>query len=152
MLKPCLHSASSYSVSFDIQQNNIQPGLFNRYLMIKHDSWFICRKRFAKVPLHISSQYGSKCKTEITRTLLYLMNFWTKDKTSLRSSLFLLGHESQKVKKKQECIPVGCVPPVLYRTGNLCPGPGRVSVQWGLCPGGVSVQGGLCPPHEQNDT
>ena len=52
------------------------------------------------------------------------------------------------MKGKQECIPVGCVPPALYRTaggvflqGGLCPG--------GLCPGGslsgwVSVQRGLC--------
>ena len=37
------------------------------------------------------------------------------------------------LKRKQECIPVGCVPPDLYRTGG------------GLCPGDVSVQGGLCP-------
>ena len=41
------------------------------------------------------------------------------------------------LKWKQECIPVGCVPSALYRTGGLCPGgfcPG------GLCPGGVSVR------------
>ena len=40
---------------------------------------------------------------------------------------------------EQECIPVGCVPPVLYRTGG-------VSVQEGesLSKRGVSVQGGLC--------
>ena len=23
---------------------------------------------------------------------------------------------------KQECIPVGCVPPAVYRTGGVCPG------------------------------
>ena len=58
---------------------------------------------------------------------------------------------------KQECIPVGCVPPARYRTGGslsggslsegLCPGESlsrgslsRVS----LCPGWGSVKGGLC--------
>ena len=44
---------------------------------------------------------------------------------------------------KQECIPVGCVPPGRYRMAGLCPGgslsKGYVSV-WR-----VSVQGGLCP-------
>ena len=35
---------------------------------------------------------------------------------------------------KQECIPVGCLPPTLYRTGGLSPG-------GGLCPGG-SQSGG----------
>ena len=37
---------------------------------------------------------------------------------------------------KQECIPVGCVPPVLYHTGG-------VSVQGQCLSGGVSVQGFL---------
>ena len=59
---------------------------------------------------------------------------------------------------KQQCIPVGCVPSVLYRTGDLCPGWGvsvkwEVSVQGGLGLG-VSVQEGLCQgdptPCEQN--
>ena len=36
--------------------------------------------------------------------------------------------------KKQECFPVGCVPPALYRTGV------GVSV-WGVCPGGLSIGG-----------
>ena len=79
---------------------------------------------------------------------------------------------------KQECIPVGCVPPARYRTGvslsrgvsvrgslsrgslsgGLCLGGlclGGVSGQGGLCLGGVSVQGGLPDrdpfPREQND-
>ena len=39
---------------------------------------------------------------------------------------------------KQECFPVGCVLPALYRKG--------VSVQGGLC------QGDPSPPCEQNDT
>ena len=43
--------------------------------------------------------------------------------------------------KKQECFPVGCVPPERYRTGGgLCLG---VSVQEGLCLGGLCL-GGLC--------
>ena len=69
---------------------------------------------------------------------------------------------------KQECIPVGCVLPVLYHTGE---GPlsGRVCVrgvyvQGGLCRGDslsgeVSFQGGLClwgrtipPPHVDRQT
>ena len=32
----------------------------------------------------------------------------------------------------QECLPVGCVPPTLYRP------------EWGLCPGGLCLRG-LCP-------
>ena len=50
----------------------------------------------------------------------------------------------------QESIPVGCVPPAIYRTGSLSGGlyPGGslsrgVSVQGGLCPGG-SLSRGLC--------
>ena len=51
---------------------------------------------------------------------------------------------------KQECIPVGCVPPAPYRSaggGCLCPGG---SLSGGLCPGrglcpGVLCPGGLCP-------
>ena len=38
---------------------------------------------------------------------------------------------------KQECIPVGCVSPALYRKGGLCP-------QGGLCPGWVCPWVGLC--------
>ena len=60
---------------------------------------------------------------------------------------------------EQELIPVGCLPPALYRKGGLCPGSRGVSVQRGLCLGGVSVQGALCPgtppetpsPCDQND-
>ena len=38
---------------------------------------------------------------------------------------------------EQECIPVGCVPPVLYRTGgSLCPG-------GGLYPGGSMSRRGV---------
>ena len=70
---------------------------------------------------------------------------------------------------KQECIPVGCVPPARYHTGgslsggvcvqgvcvqgSLCPGglcQGWVSVQggslsWGPLSGGLCLVGGLCP-------
>ena len=40
--------------------------------------------------------------------------------------------------QEQECIPVGCVPPALYRTGGLCPGGGlsKGSLSGGLCQGG----------------
>ena len=42
---------------------------------------------------------------------------------------------------KQECIPVGCVPPACYRTGGgLCPG--RVSVGMGVSVQGGSLSGG----------
>ena len=44
---------------------------------------------------------------------------------------------------KQECIPVGCVPPAVYCTwGSLSRG---VPVHGGLCLWGSSVQGILCP-------
>ena len=45
---------------------------------------------------------------------------------------------------KQECIPVWCVPPALYRTreGGLCP---EVSLSKGIFPGGGLCPGGLCP-------
>ena len=48
---------------------------------------------------------------------------------------------------KQECIPVGFVPPTLYRKGggmvSLCPGRGAISVQGILCPGGSLSRGSL---------
>ena len=37
--------------------------------------------------------------------------------------------------EKRECIPVGCVPPALYRTGGLCPG--------NLCLGCLWLRGSL---------
>ena len=55
-----------------------------------------------------------------------------------------LGHGDVMCKKtsRKECIPVGCVPPSLYRTGDLCP--------WGLSPGGDFCRGeGLCPGGER---
>ena len=56
-------------------------------------------------------------------------------------------------KRKQECIPVGCVPSRCSNRllGGGCPPRGRVcvSAKWGVClggvyEGGVSAQGGVC--------
>ena len=59
--------------------------------------------------------------------------------------LFTTG-ESKNI-EKQECLPVGCVPPFLYHVGRS-PVQGEVSVQGDLCPEdlcpGVSVQEDLC--------
>ena len=46
-----------------------------------------------------------------------------------------------KLKKKQECIPVGYVP----STAVAVSGGGEVSAQGDVCPGVVSTQGGVCP-------
>ena len=47
-----------------------------------------------------------------------------------------VGHGDVMCKKtsRKECIPVGCIPPSLYRTGDLCP--------WSLSPGGFLSGGG----------
>ena len=45
---------------------------------------------------------------------------------------------------KQQCIPVGCVPPTLYCTGGI-------SVQGSHCPGAVSVQGDPPPINRITD-
>ena len=50
----------------------------------------------------------------------------------------MLGITQHEKNFQQECIPVGCVPPVHYRTVAV----GRGVSVWGLSVQGVSVQGG----------
>ena len=104
-------------------------------------------------------------KYEMLAVLLWFCNYYAKSQWLSCQQIF---------QTKQECIPVGCVPPARYRTvgvpiwgvcvrgsvsrgvsvqGSLCPGglcPGGSLSRVGFCQGGslsrgVSVQGVLCP-------
>ena len=60
-----------------------------------------------------------------------------------------MGLRRIQFNEKQECIPVGCVPPALYRRGGVFVQGGSlsrgVSVRGErVCPGSLS-KGGLCP-------
>ena len=64
-----------------------------------------------------------------------------------------------EITSKQECIPVGCVPPAavdrIGEGGGLhCLGSGRCLAWRGVCPGGFlpRVGGGVCPGGWQNPT
>ena len=66
--------------------------------------------------------------------------------------LHLVAHAIGKKMQKQECIPVGCVPPACWLSAWGCLPGGCVclglSAQGGVCPGGISAggsaQGGVC--------
>ena len=63
---------------------------------------------------------------------------------SQRNFLICQNKFSYKIQQKQECIPVGCIPPALYRTG--------VSAQGrGLYLNGVSVGGGVLSVNRMTD-
>ena len=57
--------------------------------------------------------------------------------------------------EKRECIPVGCVPPALYRTEGLCPGDLCLGCLWlgGVSgPGGSLSRGSLSDPLSRGQT
>ena len=122
------------------------------------------------IPQSSFNHWDKNISQSKTMTIVFFLTYFPQSLSGLNSFAIEIpcsgSSDSWQTKyvSKQECIPVGCIPPTLYHTGGSLSGgqcprglcPGVVSVQgelcpWGLlskgslCPGMVSVQEGLCP-------